>query len=458
MSVRAPVAWWFTAGAVALLVAMHLAYLGGDGLLYIAHGRYMLTHGEVPALDPFSEMSIREPLILHMVLPMLGFAWLESHVGLTGLVLLSAVVGVMVLVMFLLPARRSLVATLAGAGLLALVVQADKEMFGVRGQVFAYLLFAAWLAVCVRTLNGRRPLLPVVVLLPALWANTHPSFLVAVLLPLLFAAALLVEPARDRRPARALIALSLVAVLASFLSPYGPRLIVDVVKLLFDDTTQKIEHMRTPPVSIAWVALLAMLCAVPAVRALRGSARHRRLHVLVALAWVAMTLISRRYAAYAAAWSIWLLADAFRDVKLSEQARRILVVGTGIVFLAALPMVPGMRDLDHALPVEATTVLETVPTPPRLFNEFGWGGYLMYRFGEQRPVFIDGRNNLYRNGVFEDYLAMTFAAPTLDALLDLYGINTVLWTSGWDLDRALAQRQAWRLLYRDDKAVIYVRR
>jgi hypothetical protein len=94
-----------------------------------------------------------------------------------------------------------------------------------------------------------------------------------------------------------------------------------------------------------------------------------------------------------------------------------------------------------------------------LLNEFAWGGYLMYRFDGARPVFIDGRNNRYDNGVFDDYMQMTFASPSLDALLDAYQINTVLWTAGWPLDRALAERQqTWTELYRDAISVIYVRR
>lgn len=463
---RGLAAWWTALGAAALLVALHLAYVGGDGLLYIAHGRFILERGELPVVDPFSEMSSRAPLILHMLLPMLGFAWLDRHLGLESVVVVSAVAGAAVLALFLAPACRSVLATVAGAGLLALLVLVDKEFFGARGQVFAYAWLSAWLAICLRVLEGggpskaRRPPLPVVVLVPVLWANTHPSFLVAVILPLLLAAALLLEPSRARGAWRALVGLSVVAALASFLSPYGPRLIVDLVRLLTDPTTQRIEHMRTPPLDLAWAAFLVALTAVPVARALFGPVRHRRVHVVVAVAWLVVTLVSRRYAPFAAAWSIVVLAQTFARVRLPLRLERGLVLATGLVAAVALPFIPPPRDVHRALPVEATAVLETVPVPGRLLNEFGWGGWLMYRWGTARPVFIDGRNNLYsRNGVFDDYLQVTFASPAMDRLLDAYGVGTVLWTTGWPLDKALAKRKdTWRELYRDEKAVIYVRR
>jgi hypothetical protein len=456
---RAPLPLWMALFAAALLFGLHRAHVGGDALLYIAHGRFILEHRELPGVDPFSEMSVRTPLILHMLLPMIAFAWVEARVGLPPLVLASALAGAAVLLAFLLPARRSLQATLAGVALLSLLVFVDTEFYEVRGQVWAYLLFAGWLAICRRALDGRRLPLPFVVLVPALWANVHPSFLLGIALPLLLAGALLAEPPPVRRAARPLLVLAGTAALLSLLSPYGPALLVDVTRLVFDETTQRIAHMRTPPLQAPWALFLLALVGIIAARAVRGPRRHRRLDVIVAVALVFLVLTSRRYAPIAAAWCVTLLPAALSGLSWSKTAARAATLGAGLAAVAALPLVPAPRDVYWNLPIEATYVLETADPPPRLFNEFGWGGWLMYRFGEQRPIFIDGRNNLYRNGVFEDYLQIVHAAPSMDALLDIYQVSTIFWTSGWPLDGALAARpEQWRELYRDEKAVIYVRR
>lgn len=455
-----PLFWWTAAIALAFLVAQHYARVGGDAFLYIAHGRTMLDHGEVPAFDPFSEMTRQAPLVLHMVLPMLGFAWLDDHLGLASVVLLAALGGTAALVGFLLPAGRSAAATLAGTGLLGALLLVDREFFEARGQMFAYLLFVPWQWACLRVLRGERVPLALLALVPIVWANTHPSFLIAAVLPLLFAVVLLVEPARARAGRLLpLVGLALWAVAASCISPYGPGLVVDALGLVGDNTTQRISHMRTPPLTLGWTLLLALLASLTLARALLGPSRHRRLHVVVGVAWLAMTLIARRYAPFAVAWTIAMLPLILERVPFEARWLRRVLRGSALAFVLAMPFVPPPFDLDRHLPTAATAVVQTLRLPPRMLNEFGWGGYLMYAFGEERRVFIDGRNNLYGNGVFDDYLQMTFAAPSLDMLLDVYGVNTVFWTSGWPLDRALVARpDRWREVYRDDKAVIHVRR
>ena len=68
---RPGIPFFVAVGALALLVGMHLAVLAGDGLLYIAHGRLILEQGALPDVDPFSLTSVRAPLVLHMLLPMI---------------------------------------------------------------------------------------------------------------------------------------------------------------------------------------------------------------------------------------------------------------------------------------------------------------------------------------------------------------------------------------------------
>ncbi|HEY4221075.1 MAG TPA: hypothetical protein VGO62_07025, partial [Myxococcota bacterium] len=258
------VALWLALVALASMVALHLAYINGDGFFYLAHGRYFLAHG-LPDLDPFSDTSIRTPLIVHMLLPMLAFAALEPHIGVAGLVVVTALFGAGVLALFLAPARRSLVAMVVGAAVLALLLRVDHEFFEVRGQIYAYAPFAVWLALCrrARALAPRAlpspQLLALAFVTAALWANTHPSFLLAVALPLTL---LLVE----RRPHRALALLAFLALASSLASPYGPRLLVDALALVFDETTQRIDHMRSPPVSLAWCALVTAIAGLAVAR------------------------------------------------------------------------------------------------------------------------------------------------------------------------------------------------
>jgi hypothetical protein len=83
----------------------------------------------------------------------------------------------------------------------------------------------------------------------------------------------------------------------------------------------------------------------------------------------------------------------------------------------------------------------------------------MYRWGTSRPVFIDGRNNLYNNGVFDDYLQLVFLGPATAEVLDIYRAEAIVWPRGWKLEAWLTARpEQWREVYRGLRAAVFVRR
>jgi hypothetical protein len=118
--------------------------------------------------------------------------------------------------------------------------------------------------------------------------------------------------------------------------------------------------------------------------------------------------------------------------------------------LGRTPQAAGQR----AYPVAAARVVAALPAPRRLFNEFEWGGYVLATVAPHR-VFIDGRADMYRERVFDDYMAITHLAPGWRARLGRYGVDTVLIRSGCALDDALAHEPGWRVLHRDALAVVY---
>src|SRR3989344_9531753 len=69
--------------------------------------------------------------------------------------------------------------------------------------------------------------------------------------------------------------------------------------------------------------------------------------------------------------------------------------------------------------------LKTLPLSENIFNEYGWGGYLIWKIPE-RKYFIDGRMPSWRqNGqfVFGDYIKITKAEIGFDKILEKYDIK-----------------------------------
>lgn len=443
---------WAAIGALLFGLAWSGAFINGDGLLYIAHGRFMLEHGALPEVDPFSQSSIHAPLILHMVLCMLGFAFVDSTLGLAWLVPLTAL-AVSIALLGMVRLTNGRLATCAALALVLVLVVVDKELFEVRGQAFAYAPFVLFLVVLREVLNGNTRAIPFALPLVALWANLHPSFVIAIALPVLCLLALIVEEDRTRAPL--LAALAATSLLGSFVSPYGPRLIVDVLSLIGDPTTSVISHMRSPPASPGFLVWLAASLAIVGAYSIYGPRPMRHVYVLVAAALIIATLMSRRYAVFATGFEIMLLGPLLPRV-VPIAAERALAAVAFIV--GAWFVQRGADELHEDLPLEHVVILENERLPDRVLTEFAWGGTLMYSWGEKRGVHIDGRNNLYANGVFDDYLRFIFNVEPSLALLDVYEINTVLWPTPWALNDALARSPVWRLVYRDEKAVLWTRR
>ena len=136
--------------------------------------------------------------------------------------------------------------------LLYLLVDADD--ISARGQAFGDLGLVVLLVAIDRLRAGSRVWPGWPVLLGAAWANFHPSFLLAVVLPLAFAAAEMLEPAALRRGPLRLVAFSTLALVGACLNPYSIVLLVDVVKLWADPTTAGVDLFQSPDFSIPRLA------------------------------------------------------------------------------------------------------------------------------------------------------------------------------------------------------------
>ena len=103
-------------------------------------------------------------------------------------------------------------------------------------------------------------------------------------------------------------------------------------------------------------------------------------------------------------------------------------------------------------PDRACAFLESERFPPglRLLNDFETGGFLMWRT-PSRPVFVDGRLDVYVGRTFDDMvtLARRPGSPAWAALVKRYDFDCVLTTSGPEA-RAFAALPDWQLVYEDD--------
>jgi len=85
-----------------------------------------------------------------------------------------------------------------------------------------------------------------------------------------------------------------------------------------------------------------------------------------------------------------------------------------------------------------------------MFNEYKWGGYLIFNCYPQKKVFIDGRAEVYRRrGTLNDYFAIVNANDNWETLLKQYNISLLLLDKNSPLSKVLRERKDFRLIGED---------
>jgi hypothetical protein len=126
---------------------------------------------------------------------------------------------------------------------------------------------------------------------------------------------------------------------------------------------------------------------------------------------------------------------------------------------AAARWAPGGQPLVQAgfdptaFPVEAVARARAAGLPGPVFNEFAWGGYLLYAWPEQ-PVFIDGQTDFYGEQLTREYVTIRETGAGWQEALARRGIELMVLPPDAPLVRALAESPSWKLQYVDATAAV----
>jgi len=467
----------FIVGSAALVVAVSWRFMDllGDSFWTMALGRTILATRTLPAQDPFAYTSVHERYFVQMPATAVLFAWLAAHAGLAAVAATAALVQAAAWIIAWLGSSRG--SRGAVAQLVALPAVLLGEFLGrgdlcARGQVFGSLGFAILLVLVDRVRRGRAVHGIAPFALAAAWANLHPSFVLAVAVPLACAAMTYVDPPDERTPARPLLRLAAWASAGMLVTPYGPGLLLDVMKLMRDPTTAELDLFQSPNFrSFAWLVLVVLTLTAMSLRASYGPTAGRASDVALMAVLLAAACGARRYGDLLWLTVVFQLGRSAGDAVeghaavAAALAARFAVQAAfamaGVELAAATALVTRPRDFLFQVPAGATAFVQNSghgALPDHVYAPYHWGGYLDWAFDGRRKVFIDGRNMLFHNGVIEDALAIQTAQPGWSQLLESYAIETLI-TERWSrLEAAVANDPAWQPLFQDERASVYVKK
>jgi hypothetical protein len=368
-----------------------------------------------------------------------------------------------------------------------------------RPNLFTTLFVMLTARVCVLFHEGRLSRRATLWLLPLFcaWANIHGGFVAGFTL---LGATLVIETVlaffgttpEDRLRARGraghLALLLAGAFLATLINPYGPSLYSWIFQLLGEPFFMDLHlEWKSPDFhgqgAMRFESLLLLLPLLLAV----SQRRPNLVELGLTLLWFHFALTGFRYVALYVVVAVPLLARSSMHIPwLQEQARRLQQAGQGNLF-ATRPTSPSWvwsvvvallllgwahaaqgRFARHKQEIVATAALDRLleihaayraknGTSPVVFHSYDWGGYLTWRGWPAVRNWIDDRNEVQGKEHIEDYFAILQTNPGWDRKLDQAHVQLICIQPEAPLTYRLAERSAWREIYRDPYAVIFER-
>ena len=461
------------------------AILDPDFWWHIRIGRWMVENGRLPSNDIFTYTAQSHVWTDHEYLTEMLMWVVYSKTGAVGIGLaFGAITYAGFYLMYRQVRRQPFV--IAGLGL-ALGAIAGAPIWGPRAQMITFALTCLELYWLQGYLSGRTRALQFFPLVMALWANLHGGWVIGfVWLGVALVAELVGwvwEPSNPahRAHVRLLAIVTAASAVAVLATPHGFNLYLYPFQTVGSMAQERlIVEWFSPdfhqPYLHPFEAMVLLLIVGFALK------RPTLYDLLLSVVGVALALQSvRNIALFIAAATPVLIntySEAWREIskargwKLQLPSQPLFAVVTAIALIViALATVahiasetsPSHQTMltDTTYPVGAADWLAAHPdVGTRMYNQYGWGGYLAYRFYPEtnRRVFIFGEAALMGDDLLNEYQDVQTLRSDWKTLLDKNGVDYVVYNRGEALANVLATQSDWTLVYQDSVAVIYVRK
>jgi len=453
---------------------------------HLRTGQYLVETRSVPHTDVFSALFFGKEWIAH--------EWL-SEVTIYGLYRLGGFAALIISFALLITAAFALVyrrcnvrenhVYLAG-GVVLLAAMATAPTWGVRPQMFSFLFAALFLMVLEKYQRERSNrsiwwLVPLMVL----WVNMHAGFAAGIVLIAISIVGMVLDSvvyrevsfAACRKRLAPLLTVLLACLAAPLLNPSGFRIYTYPFETLTSQAMMKfIEEWRTPdfhklmfqPLALFILALLGglalshkrisfvqLLMLVGTTWAMLRSGRNVPFFVLVATPLIV------------ARWWDWISSHR-RNQRSAVERTTGIKVALNILLLIVIPVVLVVVRVQRTVAAQTEVEAQHFPgaaveyirshhLPQPLFNEYHWGGYVIWKLYPDYRVFIDGRADVYGDAYFEEFMSTHAGEPHWRESLAKHNVRTALITPDCALASLLREDHAWQKVFEDEQAVIFVR-
>jgi hypothetical protein len=142
---------------------------------------------------------------------------------------------------------------------------------------------------------------------------------------------------------------------------------------------------------------------------------------------------------------VWILASVLFFGLVLSRGIPIDENGTGNIWLP------------DRMPVQAVDWLRQHPQEGKMFNQFAWGGYILYRLWPTEVVFIDGQTDFYGETLMREYIDVITLTSGWKDILARHDVSWMLIPRDEMLASYLYTVDDWTAIYEDDTSVIFRR-
>jgi hypothetical protein len=460
-----------------------------DFFWHLQVGRWIIDHGAIPHQDLFTFTVRDHAFIAHEWLSEVIMAALTNAFGLTGpAVFFATVTWAGLWVLFKTPRRVSfLVAGLS----LALGMVAGSPILGPRTQMITFALTAALLLMLRHYREtGDRRVLYVMPPMFVLWVNLHAGFTIGLVFLYITIFGELVygwvksrtaEPGSFHRvPLRPLVIATLVSTAAVAINPNFYRIYLYAFETQFSSAQQQlIVEWFSPDFHRAELRPFELMLFLVVVLLAFSPRKPRITDVLLLLSVMVLSLQSVRHIALFVVVATPLMAELLQGLVDAHRERLprlrlprttpavgainllVLLIVAGAIAVYAFPRVTaGFRSplVTRTYPVAAVDYIEDDPPPGHMFNNYGWGGYLVYRLWPKQEVFVYGDAAVMGDPFLREYQAVSTLHPDYLDILDRHGVTWVLYPTNDPFETVMAHSNGWILVQQDGDASLLVKR
>jgi len=450
---------------------------------HLSTGAWITQHHAVPVTDPFSTYGMNKPWVAYSWLFEVIIHQLYKWLGLVGpgvyLLLMVVAIGVVL--------HRAISSRMGGFtepyALTGFTLFAMAPLYSVRPWLFSILFFTIELDILFPKFldmpEGRATrrvwLLP---LLFAFWANVHIQFVYGLAI-LVFAAliqhvALMNIPeslqtvtAPDQRQPNLWVVTG-VSFLATLANPYSWRIYLVAREYAGENGSYNLVSELMAPRFRSLSDYIPIVVVLVAAYVL-GRARLRS-SVFTNLLLMGTTLVSLhssrdRWACLVVAMLIIaeVCGKEIPAIAPLPRAYRFVALPLALMFVFAWAKGRGLSNArleditSHAFPAKAAEFVMQRGLPGPLYNDFDWGGYLIWRL-PRLPVSMDGRTNVHGDARIVRSVATWRCMSGWKNDPEFAAANLVIGPAESPLSSFLKGDTGYQLMYEDETAVVFVKR